>query len=44
MPRDAWPAASDLHTAVAKARAVVMVDGDEFMHEESWEMVQVPFR
>lgn len=42
MPRDAWPAASDLQTAAAKARAVVQADGGEFIHEESWEMVQVP--
>ncbi len=42
MPRDQVPAPSDCQTAEAKARAFVDADAGEFMHEESWEMVQVP--
>ncbi|KAG2431348.1 hypothetical protein HYH02_013338 [Chlamydomonas schloesseri] len=42
VPRDQVPAPSDLQTATAKARAFVDADAGEFIHEESWEMVQVP--
>ncbi|GLC49588.1 hypothetical protein PLESTB_000261600 [Pleodorina starrii] len=42
LPPEQIPCPSNKATAIEKVRAIVDDDGGEFIHVESWEMVQVP--
>ncbi|GIL81545.1 hypothetical protein Vretimale_947 [Volvox reticuliferus] len=42
LPPEQIPVPSDKESACKKARAYVEEDGGEFIHEEYWEMIEVP--